>query len=31
MPDGSSIIITSSETGIKGSPQLPDYSATKGR
>ena len=30
MPDGSSIIITSSETGIKGSPQLPDYSATKG-
>lgn len=30
MPDGSSIIVTSSETGIKGSPQLPDYSATKG-
>jgi NAD(P)-dependent dehydrogenase (short-subunit alcohol dehydrogenase family) len=30
MADGSSIIITSSETGIKGSPQLPDYSATKG-
>lgn len=30
MPDGGSIIVTSSETGIKGSPQLPDYSATKG-
>jgi NAD(P)-dependent dehydrogenase (short-subunit alcohol dehydrogenase family) len=30
MPDGSAIIATSSETGIRGSPQLPDYSATKG-
>ena len=30
MPDGASIIATSSQTGIKGSPQLPDYSATKG-
>ena len=30
MPDGGAIIVTSSETGIKGSPQLPDYSATKG-
>ena len=30
MPDGGAIIVTSSETGIKGSPQLPDYSGTKG-
>lgn len=30
MPPGSAIIATSSETGILGSPQLPDYSATKG-
>ena len=30
MRDGSVIIATSSETGIKGSPKLPDYSATKG-
>ena len=30
MRDGAAIIATSSETGIKGSPQLPDYSATKG-
>jgi NAD(P)-dependent dehydrogenase (short-subunit alcohol dehydrogenase family) len=30
MPEGSAIIATSSETGIKGSPQLPDYSGTKG-
>jgi NAD(P)-dependent dehydrogenase (short-subunit alcohol dehydrogenase family) len=30
MKPGSAIIATSSETGIKGSPQLPDYSATKG-
>jgi NAD(P)-dependent dehydrogenase (short-subunit alcohol dehydrogenase family) len=30
MPDGGAIISTSSQTGIKGSPQLPDYSATKG-
>jgi NAD(P)-dependent dehydrogenase (short-subunit alcohol dehydrogenase family) len=30
MPDGSAIIATSSETGIMGSPQLPDYSSTKG-
>jgi len=30
MPEGSAIIATSSQTGIKGSPQLPDYSATKG-
>jgi len=30
MQPGSAIIATSSETGIKGSKQLPDYSATKG-
>jgi NAD(P)-dependent dehydrogenase (short-subunit alcohol dehydrogenase family) len=30
LPDGGAIIVTSSETGIRGSPQLPDYSATKG-
>lgn len=30
LPDGGSIIVTSSETGIRGSPELPDYSATKG-
>jgi NAD(P)-dependent dehydrogenase (short-subunit alcohol dehydrogenase family) len=30
MPDGGAIIATSSVTGIKGSPKLPDYSATKG-
>jgi NAD(P)-dependent dehydrogenase (short-subunit alcohol dehydrogenase family) len=30
MPDGGSIIATSSVTGLKGSPELPDYSATKG-
>jgi NAD(P)-dependent dehydrogenase (short-subunit alcohol dehydrogenase family) len=30
LPDGAAIIATSSETGIMGSPQLPDYSATKG-
>lgn len=30
MKPGASIIATSSETGILGSPQLPDYSATKG-
>ena len=30
MPDGSAIIATSSTTGLKGSPELPDYSATKG-
>lgn len=30
MPDGGAIIATSSVTGIKGSPELPDYSATKG-
>jgi NAD(P)-dependent dehydrogenase (short-subunit alcohol dehydrogenase family) len=30
MKAGSVIIATSSETGIKGSPHLPDYSATKG-
>jgi NAD(P)-dependent dehydrogenase (short-subunit alcohol dehydrogenase family) len=30
MPDGSAIIATSSETGLLGSPQLPDYSSTKG-
>lgn len=30
MPDGSAIIATSSQVGLKGSPQLPDYSATKG-
>ena len=30
MKPGSVIIATSSETGIKGSKQLPDYSATKG-
>ena len=30
MKAGSVIIATSSETGIKGSPMLPDYSATKG-
>ena len=30
MKPGSVIIATSSETGIKGSEQLPDYSATKG-
>lgn len=30
MPDGAAIIATSSVTGIKGSPELPDYSATKG-
>jgi NAD(P)-dependent dehydrogenase (short-subunit alcohol dehydrogenase family) len=30
MKPGSSIIATSSETGILGSPKLPDYSATKG-
>lgn len=30
MKSGASIIVTSSETGILGSRQLPDYSATKG-
>jgi NAD(P)-dependent dehydrogenase (short-subunit alcohol dehydrogenase family) len=30
MPEGSAIIATGSQTGIKGSPQLPDYSSTKG-
>ena len=30
MLPGAAIIVTSSETGILGSPQLPDYSATKG-
>jgi NAD(P)-dependent dehydrogenase (short-subunit alcohol dehydrogenase family) len=30
MKAGASIIATSSETGILGSPQLPDYSSTKG-
>ena len=30
MEDGSVIIATSSQTGILGSPQLPDYSSTKG-
>ncbi len=30
MKPGSAIIATSSETGIKGAPELPDYSATKG-
>jgi NAD(P)-dependent dehydrogenase (short-subunit alcohol dehydrogenase family) len=30
MKPGSAIIATSSETGIMGSPKLPDYSATKG-
>ena len=30
MPDGGAIIATSSVTGLKGSPELPDYSATKG-
>ncbi|HVE49476.1 MAG TPA: SDR family oxidoreductase [Casimicrobiaceae bacterium] len=30
MPEGSAIIATSSQTGIKGSALLPDYSATKG-
>jgi NAD(P)-dependent dehydrogenase (short-subunit alcohol dehydrogenase family) len=30
MQPGSAIIATSSETGIMGSKQLPDYSATKG-
>jgi NAD(P)-dependent dehydrogenase (short-subunit alcohol dehydrogenase family) len=30
MKPGSAIIATSSETGILGSPKLPDYSATKG-
>ena len=30
MEDGSAIIATGSETGILGSPQLPDYSSTKG-
>ena len=30
MKPGAAIIATSSETGILGSPQLPDYSATKG-
>jgi NAD(P)-dependent dehydrogenase (short-subunit alcohol dehydrogenase family) len=30
MARGSAIIATSSETGIMGSPKLPDYSATKG-
>jgi NAD(P)-dependent dehydrogenase (short-subunit alcohol dehydrogenase family) len=30
MKPGASIIVTSSETGILGSKQLPDYSATKG-
>jgi NAD(P)-dependent dehydrogenase (short-subunit alcohol dehydrogenase family) len=30
MKPGSAIIVTSSETGIMGSAQLPDYSATKG-
>jgi NAD(P)-dependent dehydrogenase (short-subunit alcohol dehydrogenase family) len=30
MPEGSAIIATSSTTGLKGSPELPDYSATKG-
>jgi NAD(P)-dependent dehydrogenase (short-subunit alcohol dehydrogenase family) len=30
MKPGAAIIVTSSETGIKGSAQLPDYSATKG-
>lgn len=29
-PDGGAIIATSSVTGLKGSPVLPDYSATKG-
>lgn len=30
MPPGSSILATSSSTGFRGSPELPDYSATKG-
>ena len=30
MKPGAAIIATSSETGIKGSQELPDYSATKG-
>lgn len=30
MPPGSAIIATSSSTGFRGSPGLPDYSATKG-
>jgi len=30
MPEGGAIIATSSMTGLKGSPELPDYSATKG-
>jgi NAD(P)-dependent dehydrogenase (short-subunit alcohol dehydrogenase family) len=30
MEPGAAIIVTSSETGILGSPKLPDYSATKG-
>lgn len=30
MKSGAAIIATSSETGIMGSPELPDYSATKG-
>ncbi len=30
MQPGGAIVATSSETGIKGSPHLPDYSATKG-
>ena len=30
MKPGSAIIASSSETGLQGSPQLPDYSATKG-
>jgi NAD(P)-dependent dehydrogenase (short-subunit alcohol dehydrogenase family) len=30
MKPGSAIIVSSSETGLKGSKQLPDYSATKG-
>ena len=30
MRDGSAIFATSTETGIKGSPKLPDYSGTKG-
>jgi NAD(P)-dependent dehydrogenase (short-subunit alcohol dehydrogenase family) len=30
MPRGSAIIATSSSTGFRGNPELPDYSATKG-
>lgn len=30
MPDGGSILVTSSQTGVRGSAELPDYSATKG-